>query len=542
MMPQERQKRTPSIASSAVLMMTALVLGKILGQVREILIAPQIGVGFLSDGYIIGFQIPDLLYQLLIGGAIQAAITPTLAGAIETGRLRQGWRSVSIFLNVAAIAMLVCIVLGELLAPVLLPLFYSGKSADTLQVAVSVTRTLFPQVFFMMLAALCIGILNAYKRFHKTAFGPVFYNVGVVLSLILLGNRTLNGTVRVAAGIMLSACLFFLLQFFLARREFRHYYRFSINIRDTGFRRLLRLALPTMLAASITQINIIVLTAFTNRFFPDGMVTALRYASTTWQLPYGILAVAIGNVLLPNLSGPAQSEEGGRFRRLFGNGLRSAFFLLMPVAGMIFIMREDVVRGIFQWGGVLPESMVSATASILLFYSVSILIQSLIFLFSIACFAAGNTRLPLRAGVVSLAVNLTATFLLTRIPGIGPWAMSLAFVLAGSCSAFLIVKRFRKRYPQFRPAGFGRLYLIKLLLSLGTTLLVLYALTLIGGSPETKSVQLLWLAARGLAGLGTFYLAARGLNVPESLLWGDRIRALAARVGERIGFRNRHDG
>ena len=381
--PLERRQRL-TIASSTLLMMFALVVGKLFGQLREILIAPQIGIGAISDGYIIGFQIPDLLYELLIGGAIQAAITPTLAGAIENHAQRAGWRSVSIFLNTAAAVMMLFVVLGQFLSPVLIPALYSGRSGETIDVAIRVARTLFPQVLFMMLAALCIGILNAYRRFERTAFGPVVYNAGVVLSMLLLGDRTANGTVRVAAGVMLSACFFFLLQFYLARDAFRKHYVFSLDIKDPGFRRLLQLAVPTMLAASIAQINVMVLTAFINRSFQqDGLVTALRYASTTWQLPYGILAVAIGNVMLPSLSAHAHAGKDVQFRRMFGNGLRNALLLVVPSAALIFAMRQDVVRAIFQWGPSLQEPMIATTASILVFYCFSIIVQTVIFLFSI---------------------------------------------------------------------------------------------------------------------------------------------------------------
>ena len=537
-MPLERRQRL-TVASSTLLLMFALICGKLFGQLREILIAPQIGIGAISDGYIIGFQIPDLLYELLIGGAIQAAITPTLAGAIENRTQRDGWRSVSIFLNVAAAVMLVFVVLGQFLSPVLIPAFYSGRSRETIDVAVRVARTLFPQVLFMMLAALCIGILNAYRRFERTAFGPVFYNAGVVLSMLLLGDRTANGTVRVAAGVMLSACLFFLLQFYLARDAFRKHYVFSLDVKDPGFRRLLRLAIQTMLSASIAQVNVMVLTAFINRSFQqDGLVTALRYASTTWQLPYGILAVAIGNVLLPSLSAHAHAGQDARFRRMFGNGLRNALFLVVPSAALIFAMRQDVVRAIFQWGPSLQEPMILTTSSILVFYSFSIVVQTLIFLFSIACFAAGNTRIPLVGGAVSLVSNLVFCLVFTAIPGAGPAVMSLSYLLAGVCSATVVLFLFRKLYTRFFPRSVGKRYAVQLLLCAAASLLAVYAMGTFGILSDGKFGQLAWLAIRGLAGFFVFFLAARSLRIPEAEAMEARLSTLAG----QLAGKNRSDG
>ncbi|HBP39241.1 MAG TPA: hypothetical protein DD640_11000, partial [Clostridiales bacterium] len=199
-----------SLSVAAIIMMIGLLLSKLTGQLREILIVPILGYGTVSDAFIIGFQIPDLFYQLLIGGAIQAAITPTLAAAIERKKEREGWHSISIFINLSAMAVLAAVILGEILSPVLIPLYNQGKAAETVELAIRVSQALFPQVFFMMMAALCIGILNAYRKFTSTSFGPSVYNLCVVLAMVLLGQASALGAVRVAAGVMLAACVYFI--------------------------------------------------------------------------------------------------------------------------------------------------------------------------------------------------------------------------------------------------------------------------------------------------------------------------------------------
>jgi putative peptidoglycan lipid II flippase len=171
---------------ATLIMMAGLLLSKISGHLREILIVPMLGYGVVSDAFIIGFQIPDLFYQLLVGGAIGAAVTPSLSHALEKGEENKGWRSLSILVNYAALAMLVAVLLGEWLSPQLLAFYNSSKDPAITDLAVRVSRALFPQVFFMMLAALCIGILNAYRQFGRTSFGPSIYNVVVVLAMVLL--------------------------------------------------------------------------------------------------------------------------------------------------------------------------------------------------------------------------------------------------------------------------------------------------------------------------------------------------------------------
>ena len=152
-------RKQSNLSLATVLMMIGLLLSKLTGQLREILVVPVLGGNTgLSDAFFLGFQIPDLFYQLLVGGAIQAAITPTLAAAVERKKEKEGWRGVSIFINITAVVVLLAVFIGELLAPILIPLYNPNKSPAVIGLAVQVSRALFPQVFFMMLAALCIGV------------------------------------------------------------------------------------------------------------------------------------------------------------------------------------------------------------------------------------------------------------------------------------------------------------------------------------------------------------------------------------------------
>ena len=140
-------KTRTSAAKSTVIVMIALILSKFTGQLREMLIPSRIGFGILSDAFILGFLIPDLVYQLLVGGSIQAAITPTISGAIYKDEQKNTWKGVSIFINITATAMLLAVIIGELAIPHVLPLVSGDKSAQAVELAVSVSRALFPQVF-----------------------------------------------------------------------------------------------------------------------------------------------------------------------------------------------------------------------------------------------------------------------------------------------------------------------------------------------------------------------------------------------------------
>ncbi len=526
--------RNRSLSLAALLMMAGLLLSKLTGQLREILIAPVLGgVGIASDAFVIGFQIPDLFYQLLVGGAIQAAITPTLAAAIERRSERRGWRSVSIFINLTAVAVLLAVLLGELLAPVIIPLYNSSKDPQISALAIRVARALFPQVFFMMLAALCIGILNAYKKFSSTSFGPSFYNVCVVLAMLLLGTRSPlfkengNAAVRVASGVMLAALAYFVLQFWLARREFR-FYVFSLDYSEPGFRRLFSLAVPTLISGSIIQVNTIVMTSFANQF--AGAATLLRNATTAWQLPYGIFAVAIGNVMLPTLAGLFANQDHAGSRRLLLRSLRSALFLVIPSAGLFLAMREDVIRAIFQWGGSYNDQSVIGAGGILGWYCLAMVPQSMVFLINQAFYARRNTRVTLYNGILTLILNSMLCLAFTRwLPGLGVSSLSLAYALTSCTSIAFLYTLYKMLYPEAAPKRIWP-FMIRSALCAAALLLVVTALNLLPIQPNAKIAQLGWLAFRSLAGLATYGIAAIALQMPEP-------QEILQKIGRRIGRR-----
>lgn len=513
-------RATRSLLFSTLLMMAGLLLSKVTGQLREILIQPIFGIGEISDAYIIGFQIPDLFFQLLVGGAIQAVITPTLAAAIERGQEKKAWRSISILINLTGVLMLVAVVVGVLTAPFLIPLINSGKSPETQQLAVRVTQALFPQVFFMMMAALCIGILNAYKRFSSTSFGPTVYNICVIIAMAALGSATASGAVHVATGVMIAALIYFVLQFFLARREFQHYV-FSFDYHDSGFVRLLHRAVPTLLSGSIVQINTIILTGFANQF--AGAATMLRQATTTWQLPYGIFAVAIGNVMLPSLSRQFAAGEDTGARRLLTQSLRRALFLVIPAATLFFVMPQDTISAIFQWSRSYTDSYATVTASILRFYCIAMIAQTFVFLTNQAFYSRGQTRITLLNGVFTLILNVGFCFILTRFTDLGVSSLSLAYALTSCFSALFLMRMYRLSRPSAVPRGLTAFLVRSLVCSLSMAILVL-AMGVLPIDPTGKIARLAWYGLRCLLGLGVYMLTAVALAMPEPLQVLGRIK------------------
>ncbi len=515
-----------SAARATFIVMIALVLSKVTGQLREMLIPSRIGFGTLSDAYILGFMVPDLVYQLLVGGSIQAAVTPMLSGAIYQDNEKKTWRSVSIFINVTALVMLAAVAISEFAIPAVLPLFSGDKSRETIDLAVSVSRILFPQVFFMMLAALSIGILNAYKEFTAAAMGPVVYNLCVVSAMLLFGNKTAAGVRNVAFGVLLSACVYFIMQFAFAGRHLNHYIP-SLDIRNKGFRRLVKLAIPTLISASIVQINLIILSGFTN-FYDDGSLTSLRFAITTWQLPYGVFAVAVGGVMLPTLSGHFAADERKDFSTVLTRAFRVTLFLIIPSAVIFAMLNREVIRGIFQWGsGNIAAGSIALTASMLSWYCIAMICQSVNYLLNMSFYSVGKTKIPLLNGLITLGTNTLFCFVLTRFSPFGAVSMPMAYAFSSIISAGLLYALFLRGYRDFMPRKIPQ-FLVKSAVCAGAAAFALWAIDLPGWDSGNKIAQLAILAVKALTGAGAYFAAALLLQMKEP--WAI-VRKAAAAVG-----------
>jgi putative peptidoglycan lipid II flippase len=516
------RKRVHSIALATFLMILGLTLSKSTGFLREIFIGLKFGYeNIYAEAFYLGFQIPDLFFLLLVGGSIQAAITPTLARSLRRGDSANGWRSVSIFISTISVIMLAVTLIGVMLSDLIIPLIYASKDADVVRLAAQSSKALFPQVFFMMLAALCIGILNAYKKFSSTAFGPTFYNICVVLSIFLLADTTNQAVIRTAIGITISSAVFFILQFYMARRELKNFH-FSLAWKDEGFRVLLSLAIPTMISASIVQMNTIIITIFTGGF-SDGILQSLNWAKTIWQLPYGIFAVAVGSVMLPSLSAHFAAKDTESARNLLGGSLRNALFMTIPSAGLLLMLNLDVVPAIFKWTDTYSSFVGETTAMILIGYCVAVIMQTIVFIYNQAFYAIGKTKVPLFVGTLSMALTALFCFIFLAIlpDRLDPLGLSMAYSLTSTISALVLAGIYRKDR-LMAPTGF-RDFAARSLICLCVLLLTLFGMNMIPVHPNTKVWELFWLAVRSLVGVAAYMATARLLHMTELKAFTDKI-------------------
>ncbi len=512
---QSTNKAARSMTVATILVMVGLVFSKCSGFLRDIFVGIKFSDSIFRDSFTLAFTIPDLVYNLLIGGSIQSAITPSLSAAIASGEEKKGIRAVSIFISFFALLLLIVCVLGTIFSESIYKIFDNGEHGEyTTYLAAMASKWLFPQIIFMMLAALCIGILNAYKRFASTAFGPTVYNIFVLLSIIIFAGNTQANLMYTTCGIMGAAVIYFLFQYIIGFDKLKQF-RFIWAPKDEEFHKLVRRALPILISASVVQVNMVILNYFAMKLPDAGNVYALRNASTTWQLPYGIFAVAIGNVMLPSLAELFGKNDFKGASELLSSRLKSALFLTIPSAGFMIIMNTDVIKAIFQWNSAYTDADARRAGTLLIGYSIAIITHTVVFIMNQAFYAIGKTKVPLIAGCIGLISNpIFCTLFMDRF---GALALTLAYSLTSilQMSVLCVVYCMDKELTPRKMLMFLVKAFVAVAVMCGTLIVLNMFINLEGG----KMMNLISLAIKGVAAVIIYFVMALIMKMPEANVW-----------------------
>ena len=286
----EESSSAQRVARAAGIVMFAIFLSRVLGFVRERAIAAVFGRTGATDVFFAAFAIPDLMYQLLVGGVISSAFIPVFTQYLARDDEKQAWYVASSFINLVGILLVSFTLLGIVFAPIIAPLVGIGFAGEQRDLLISLMRITFPAVFFTALSGISMGILNSYQRFTLPAVGPLVYNTAQILSAYLIGP--LLGIVGVAYGTVVGAFGSVFVQVPLVARLGRRYYRGLIDLKHQGIRRIIKLMIPAIIGLSIAQINMIIGQNLAS-LLQTGSIAALRLANRLINFPLGIFAMGL---------------------------------------------------------------------------------------------------------------------------------------------------------------------------------------------------------------------------------------------------------
>lgn len=432
-MQQEKQQNT-AIAKSAGTVGIAVMCSRVLGLVREQILAAMFGAGFAYDAFVVAFRIPNLLRDLFGEGALSAAFV-TIFSRYDAGKSQEEtWRLASNVLVFFAIVLSLLTLLGIFLAGPLVSLLAPGfaQVAGKAELTATLTMIMLPFLIFISLAAVVMGMLNTKGRFFVPAMASSFFNLGsiiggVSLALILprFGHPAIVG---MAIGTLIGGILQLGVQLpALVKTGFR--FLPHLDLKDPGLHSILKLMVPATIGLSATQINIFVNTGFAASC-PEGSVSWLNYAFRLVQLPIGLFGVAFAIAVMPLLARQAAQKDVPAIRTTVVSSLTMVFCLTIPATAGLILLAEPIIRLIFEHGAFTALDTV-ATAQTLTLYAIGLFAYSANKILVPAFYAINNTRYPVIASFMAVAANILIITLTIDA------FQHKAIALSTSCTMFL---------------------------------------------------------------------------------------------------------
>jgi len=422
-------------------------LSRILGLIRDMVLASFFGSGMSADAFFVAFRIPNLLRRLFAEGSLTIAFIPIFTEYLNTRSRTEALEMARTVLTVLALLLAGLTVTGVLMSPwiVRIQAFGFGESGLKYELTVLLTRITFPYIFLISLVAFFMGILNSLRRFAAPAAAPIFLNVGIIGAAYLLAPHLSRPVVGVAVGVLIGGVLQVLLQLpwaikaglkLLPRWDPMH----------PALRRIGVLMLPAVVGSAVYQLNQFLGTLLAS-FLPEGSISWLYYADRLVQFPLGIFAIAISTAALPSLSAHAAARDMGQFYQTLNHALRLVFFITLPSMAGLIVLGEPIIRVIFERGAFSVFST-KMTGFALVFYSVGLWAFSGVRVMVSGFYALQDTRTPVKVAVAAVTVNLVLSLAL-----MGPLqhgGLALALSLASSVQFCLLVLFLRKAMPAWR--------------------------------------------------------------------------------------------
>lgn len=438
-----------TIGGAALLIALSGVASRVLGFVRDRILASQFGAGDALDAYYAAFRIPDLLYGLLVAGALSAAFVPIFTELISDDKEEEAWTLTSGVLTLIALAIGVLSLLGILFAPFVLSVLAPGFEAEKLATTITLTRVMLLSPLFLGMSAVFGGVLISLKRFAAYALAPVFYNLGIIFGALFLTEKL--GVTGLAWGVVLGAVLHMLIQY-PAIKQAGFNYRGTLRqfTVDTRIRKVLLLMIPRSLSMGVTQISLLAVTAFAS-LLASGSLAAYTFANNIQSVPLGLFGVAFSLAVFPSLSVYAAKKQDGLFFKTLAETSRRILFFVIPISIAMIIFRAQFVRVILGAGNFDWEDTI-VTFELLKFFAISLFAQSLIPLFARAFFAFQNTKTPLYIALASEAIHIASIPFL--LPYFDVEALAIAFTLGSILNVTFLYIFLRKHLEHWSDRDF----------------------------------------------------------------------------------------
>jgi len=495
----------------AALLMAGWVLSRLLGLLREAVIAGQFGAGPDIAAYQAAFRLPDLIFNLLAAGAFGSAFIPVFYKHLSRGEAAEGYRLAGTFLVLFGLAALGLVLAGWVVAPAVVAVLVPGFDAPVRSKVVELTRLMLLQPLFFSLSLVLTAVHQAHRDFRLPAVAPILYNLAIIGAALTLAPRF--GVDGLAVGVVAGSALHMGVQL---PRAFG--YGPGLKPNFAFFRpevaEVLLLLVPRAAGLAVYQLNFWVLTAMASLISPAA-VAALGYAWALLMVPFGVVGLPLGTAYFPELSRLWAAGEVDRLRRTVAEGLGLSLYLGIPASAGLIVLAEPLVRVLLQRGS-FDEGAVAATTWALWFFALGLWAQVAAEILVRTFYATGDALTPVAVGVGGLGLTFGAGLILFRLLGHGGLAAGLSLSEIGQFAALYLLLG---RRLGGLPTGLGRDIFRSILAS---ELMVIAAAFALAFTPATLVLRLG--AALGAAvavyGAVTLLLGSRLARQTLGLLWG----------------------
>ncbi len=501
------------LQSTAVVSSMTLV-SRLLGYVRDMVIAVSFGATGATDAFFVAFRIPNMLRRMFAEGAFSQAFVPVFTEHRETGREHEVRDLVDHVAGSLTLILAIITTTGVLAAPWLILLFAPGfaDEPDRQQLATEMLRLTFPYVLFISLTAMAGGILNSYGKFAVPAFTPVFLNLALIAAALWLAPKMENPVTALAWGVFAAGIVQLLFQL-PALKKLGLIPRMRLNREHPGVKKILNLMLPALFGSSVAQINLLINTLIAS-FLIAGSISWLYFSDRFVELPLALFGVALGTVILPRLSAQHSNGAAHDFSQTLDWGLRIGAIVALPAMLGLMLLAGPILATLLEYKAFTAHDTRMAAIS-LAAYALGLPAFVAIKVLAPGFFSRQNTRTPVRIGLIAMGVNL-ALNLLVVVPWIifqwpaGHAVLALSTAIAAHVNAQLLLRHLRRGQTYQPDAGWKKLFLQ---IAAG---LLLMGLTLWWLTPALPVWQSWHAGQRALALAGLIILAAA---VYLSTLW-----------------------
>jgi putative peptidoglycan lipid II flippase len=524
--------RARTLATAGLVVTGAFFVSRLLGWLRTVVIAGQFGASPDLDAYFAAFRIPDAIFQLVAAGALSSALIPVLSGLVAHGEHARAWRVVSTVVNLMLVALIALSLVLAVAAPLIIPAITPGFDAQQMDLTVRLSRIMLLSPTLLALGAVATSVLNTMGRFGASAVAPIVYNVGIILGAILLAP--FMGVEGLAIGVVVGSVGHLALQLPQIVGRMGFVYERRIDMTDPAAREALLLMVPRAIGLGASQITFLVNTTLAS-IAGAGAIVAYNVAFTVLQIPIGVIGVPLGIVLLPSLSRSLATGAVQDYGRLVLGSLRLLLYVTLFLTTVGMVLRREIVTLLFNYGR-FDERAIDMTADTLLFFLGGLAAHSIIAILARAFYAGKDTRTPVMAALLSVAVNVVVS--IATFGTLGLAGLALGIAVGAWVEATLLILLLRERTPGMGLDSLGRALATFLI---GAVLAALAALAILRLSepavgPDPGKVTILIQSSAAFAAAAAVYLAySRLLRIPELASTIGILRQVVTRRGVDAG-------